>query len=115
VVVMSNHYHAIVHDPSGDITVFTEAFHGLLTKATQALRGWQGSVFDGGKPSYVELLTVNAIVDETAYALANPTAAGLVRYSKDWPGVRTRISEIGAERAISVKRPVGAFFAEEGT
>ena len=114
VVMMSNHYHAIVHDPSGNISAFTERFHGLLTKATQALRGWQGSVFDGGKPSYVELLTVNAMVDETAYVLANPTAAGLVRYSRDWPGVRTRISEIGAEGAISVERPVGAFFADEG-
>ena len=113
--LMSNHYHAIVHDPSGNIAVFTERFHGLLTKATQALRGWQGSVFDGGKPSYVELLTVNAIVDRTAYVLANPTAAGLVRYSKDWPGVRTRISEIGAERTTAVARPTGAFFAEEGT
>lgn len=29
-------------------------------------------------------MTVNAIVDRTAYVLANPTAAGLVRYSKDW-------------------------------
>src|SRR5690606_36890010 len=59
--------------------------------------------------------TVNALVDRTGYVLANPTAAGLVRYSRDWPGVRTRIAEIGAERAISVKRPVGAFFAEEGS
>ena len=115
VTLMSNHYHAIVHDPSGNISAFTEKLHGLLTKATQALRGWQGSVFDGGKPSYVELLTVEAIVDRTAYALANPTAAGLVRYSKDWPGVRTRISEIGAERTTIVARPTGAFFAEEGT
>ncbi len=112
--LMSNHYHAIVHDPSGNITVFTEMFHGLLTKATQAMRGWQGSVFDGSKPSYVELLTVNAIVDRTAYVLANPTAAALVRYSKDWPGVRTRISDLGADRATTVERPAGAFFAAEG-
>lgn len=59
-------------------------------------------------------VTVNAIVDRTAYVLANPTAAGLVRYSKDWPGVRTRISEIGAGHATTVERPVGAFFAEAG-
>ena len=114
VVVMSNHYHVVVHDPTGDITVFTERLNGLLTKATQALRGWQGSVFDGAKPSYVELLTVDALIDQMAYALANPTAAGLVRYSKDWPGVRTRISDIGAERATTIERPAGAFFAEEG-
>jgi hypothetical protein len=58
-------------------------------------------------------LTVEALVDRTAYVLANPTAAALVRYSKDWPGVRTRIAVIGADRATAVERPA-AFFAEDG-
>lgn len=113
VTLMSNHYHAVVHDPDARICELTELLHLLLTKSTQALRGWQGSVFDGAKPSYTELLTVQAIVDETAYTIVNPTVAGLVRYSKDWPGVRTRVADIGA-RTITVERPA-AFFAEDGT
>lgn len=113
VTLMSNHYHAIVHDPGGRIAELTETLNGLLTKTTQIVRGWQGTVFDGSKPSYIELLTADAVVDRTAYTLANPTAAGLVRYSKDWPGVRTRVSDIGV-CTITVARP-RAFFADDGT
>lgn len=113
VTLMSNHYHAVVHDPDGRICEFTELLNGLLTKTTQVVRGWQGRVFDGGRPSYVELLTVDALVHGTAYALANPTDAGLVRFSKEWPGVRTRVDDIGT-RSMTVERPC-AFFADDGT
>ena len=112
VTVMSNHYHAVVHDPDGRITELTELLHALLTKTTQVLRGWQGALFDRAGPSYTELLTVDAIIDKTAYTIANPTAAGLVRYAKDWPGVQTRIADLGARRIV-VERP-SVFFAEDG-
>ncbi len=69
-------------------------------------------MFDAEGPSYVELCTPRAVVDEAAYTLANPTAAGLVRFSNEWPGVRTRVSDIG-ERTVTVERP-GAFFADDG-
>jgi len=110
--LMSNHYHAVVIDHDGRISEFTERFHLLLTKAMQVYRGWIGKVFDSAKPSYVELLTPAAIIDKCGYTLANPTAAGLVRYSKDWPGVRTRVSEIG-EATMRVERPP-MFFVEDG-
>ncbi len=111
--LMSNHYHLVVVDRRGQITKLTERLNGLLTKATQAMRGWQGSVFDGQKPSYTELLTPQALIDKVAYTIANPTAAGLVRFAKDWPGARTRVSDIG-RRVVTVERPP-AFFAEDGT
>ncbi len=111
--LMSNHYHLVVVDRRGQVTKLTERLNGLLTKATQAMRGWQGSVFDGQKPNYTELLTPEAVVEKVAYTIANPTAAGLVRFAKDWPGVRTRVSDIGGH-AVTVERPP-AFFAEDGT
>src|SRR5690606_36082140 len=83
------------------------------TKTTQVMRGWVGRVFDGEGPSYVELTTPATIVDKCGYTLANPTAAGLVKYSKDWPGVRTRVGDIG-RRTLKIQRPP-AFFAEDGT
>jgi putative transposase len=113
VVVMSNHYHIVVYDPDGRISELTELLNGLLTKTTQALRGWQGAVFDRAGPSYTELLTVDAFIEKTAYTIANPTAAGLVRYSKDWPGVQTRVADIGARTMVIERPPV--FFAEDGT
>lgn len=111
-VLMSNHYHAVVHDPGGAICELTELLNGLLTKTTQALRGWQGAVFDRAGPSYVEVLTTGALLDQIGYVLANPCRAGLVRYSKDWPGVRTRVKEIGGQ-ALEVERPP-VYFAREG-
>jgi hypothetical protein len=112
VVLMSNHYHAIVYDPDGSITRLTEKLNLLLTKATQTLRGWKGVVFDAEGPSYVELLTPRALIKKIGYALANPTLAGLVRKSADWPGVRTRVEDIGVG-SITVERPT-EFFAEDG-
>ncbi len=112
IVLMGNHYHAIVTDREGRIPAFMERLNALLTKATQAHRGWVGRVFDGQKPSYVELLTPLAVIEKTAYVLANPSAAGLVRFSKEWPGVRTRVGDIGT-RTLRIERP-DVFFAEDG-
>jgi putative transposase len=112
-MVMSNHYHIVVYDPDGRISELTELLNGLLTKTTQVLRGWQGAVFDRAGPSYTELLNVDAVVDKTAYTIANATAAGLVRYSKDWPGVQTRVGDIGARTMVIERPPV--FFSEDGT
>lgn len=112
VMLMSNHYHAVVVDHDGRICEMMECLNALLTKVTQVLRGWSGRVFDGSKPSYVELLTPDAVIDKVGYTLANPTAAGLVRFSKEWPGVRTRVGDIGT-RILRYERPA-AFFAEDG-
>ncbi len=112
VVLMSDHYHAIVTDREGRIPALMQRLNTLLTKATQAHRGWVGRVFDAQKPSYVELLTPDIVIEETAYVLTNPSAAGLVRFSKEWPGVRTRLSDIGT-RVLRIERP-DVFFAEDG-
>ena len=112
VVLMSNHYHAIVTDREGRIPALMERLNTLLTKATQVHRGWIGRVFDAQGPSYVELLTANAVVEKLGYVLTNPSAAGLVRFSKEWPGVRTRVGDIG-QRTLRIERP-HVFFAEDG-
>lgn len=111
--LMSNHYHAVVVDHDARICEMMEYLNALLTKTTQVMRGWLGRVFDGERPSYVELLTPASIVEKCGYALANPTAAGLVRFSKEWPGVRTGVNDIG-ERTLRIERPA-AFFADDGS
>jgi hypothetical protein len=111
--LMSNHYHVVVVDHEGRICEMMEYMNALLTKTTQVMRGWVGRVFDGEGPSYVELTTAATIVEKCGYTLANPTAAGLVRFSKEWPGVRTRVEDIG-QRTLTIERP-HAFFAEDGT
>lgn len=53
-----------------------------------------------------------AVLDRIVYTLCNPTAAGLVAFGKEWPGLRTRPRDIaGSETAI--RRP-DLFFREDG-
>lgn len=112
IMLMSNHYHLILEDHDGSITKLTELLNQLLTKTRQVSRGWTGRVFDAEGPSYVELLTARAAVDRIGYALANPTAAGLVRSSADWPGLRTRVEDLGVA-TMKVARP-RSYFANDG-
>jgi putative transposase len=39
--------------------------------------------------------TSEAIVDKLGYVLANPVAAGLVRYARDWPGAKSHPEDLG--------------------
>jgi len=106
-VLMSTHEHLTVTDVLGQLPAFLQYFHRLVALSTKALRKWEGPVWDHEKPSVVELLTPYAVVDQIAYAITNPVAAGLVRRSEEWPGVTTRVDELG--RAVwRIERP--AFF-----
>ncbi|MEM6956828.1 MAG: hypothetical protein AAF645_14135, partial [Myxococcota bacterium] len=54
-----------------------------------------------------------AIVDKIEYTLANPVSAGAVRYPEEWPGLRSRIDDMG-RTTWTAKRPE-AFFGKRGT
>ena len=62
--------------------------------------------------SAVTLLESSDIVDKTAYVLANPVAAGLVRSGRDWPGLWSAPEQIGAD-PIRIERPT-IFFRPSG-
>jgi REP element-mobilizing transposase RayT len=85
--VMSNHYHLVVTDPDVQLPAFLQFVHGLAGRAIHALLG-QGEAF-WGPDSYsaVTLASPRDVVDKTAYTLANPVAAGLVRAGRRWPGL----------------------------
>jgi putative transposase len=103
-VLMSDHVHYVATDRFGRISMFLQEFHRVFALCVKELHGWEGSVWDSGKPSIVQLLTPNAIVEKVGYTLANPVAAGLVRRGQDWPGVRLSAHEHG-EAPIAVRRP----------
>jgi hypothetical protein len=54
--------------------------------------------------SYVELLTVRAIVQKIAYVISNCVAAFLVRSPHDWPGAKVLVDDLG-RRVVRVRRP----------
>jgi REP element-mobilizing transposase RayT len=105
VVVMSDHYHMVVTDVHGVFPDFTRELHRMLANVTKCHRGWAEEVFNKSQTSRVELLTVAAIIEKIAYVLANPVACFAVRYAYDWPGVMTRIEDIGSETVLCIDRP----------
>jgi REP element-mobilizing transposase RayT len=94
-VLMSTHEHLIVTDRLGRLPLFLRELHRLVALGVKVLRKWEGAVWDHEQTSVVHLRTPQAFVEKVAYIMANPVAAGLVRYAKDWPGLTTSPSELG--------------------
>lgn len=110
-VVMSNHVHYVVHDPGRSLPNFTAWLHAEVAKAVNDVRGRRGIMWDGDPPNQPVLLDGAAVVQKVAYALANPVAAGLVKYGHQWPGARTGLAEVGGvKEAEAVERPATRYF-----
>lgn len=103
-VLLSTHPHYVVTDQDGRLPKFKEQFHRLLALCTKELRSWPEEVFNKSQPGEHELVSPSALVDAIAYLIANPALGFAVRYSKDWPGAKTLVSDIG-RRVIRVLRP----------
>jgi len=103
-VLMSTHIHLDITDPHGNRPRFKQEFHRLFALCVKALLGWPEEVFNKASTGEHEPLTPEARIDAMAYLIANPTSAFAVRYSRDWPGAKTRAQDIGT-RVIRVKRP----------
>lgn len=94
VCFMSNHWHGVVTDPFARLPEFLEHFHRLLAKAQNASLGRWENLWSSDKTSVVLLVSDDDVLEKMAYTIANPTAAGLVRSPREWPGViTTRIGE----------------------
>lgn len=110
VVLMSTHEHLVLTDPRGTLPLFLRELHRLFALGVKVLRRWDGAVWDHERPSVVELRTPEAVIEKLGYVIANPVAAGLVRYARDWPGITTRPERLGCTR-LQAKRP--AFYFDE--
>ena len=107
---MSNHWHGVVTDPWGRLPEFLERFHRLFARAQNSALGRWENLWSSEKPSIVELVSDEDILDKMAYTVANPTAAGLVRSPREWPGVIS----LRLEENVVVDRPDVAFFDPDG-
>jgi REP element-mobilizing transposase RayT len=108
IVVMSNHWHLVCTDPDGRSPEFTRDCHALIGRHINCAFGDLDSLWSSEQTSQVELGEPTDIVDKIAYTMANPVAAGLVRYGHSWPGIRMRCPR--APQTIA--RPKG-FFRDE--
>lgn len=100
---MSNHFHVVLRDPNGVRPKFFADFHRTVAQVVKAKYGWTGPVFTELSPPVV-LHSSFAVADKIGYTLANPVAAGAVRYPRDWPGLISRVSDMGQKR-YHAKRP----------
>jgi hypothetical protein len=108
---MSNHWHGVVTDPFARLPEFLERFHRLFARAQNSALGRWENLWSSDKPSVVELASDEDVLDKMAYTIANPTAAGLVRSPREWPGV---VSLRLTERTV-INKPDIPFFAPNGT
>ena len=109
--VMSSHYHLVATDTRGELPDFLAYCHRLVALGLKVLRKWEGAVWDDAQTSVVQLRTPEAIVNAIGYTLANPVAAGLVRYAREWPGAKSRVADLAGGR-MRAARPDYYFDAE---
>ena len=110
--VMSNHHHAGVHDPEGNISDFCRELHRLVAKHHNASFGRFEYFWAPGPPSRVHLIDPEDVLDKLLYSLANPVSADLVERATQWPGVNTAPKQLCSRRFISRPR---AYFRTDGT
>ena len=67
-MAMSNHHHAIVHDPDGVLPAFTQELHSLTARALNAWRGRWENFWADEQPGQVELVEELDVFDKIAYA-----------------------------------------------
>lgn len=89
VSAMSNHWHAVVTDPRGEVSDFARDFHALVARVLNAYYGRRDSFWSGEPASLVRLVTAEDVLDKLVYTLANPVSARLVRTHRDWPGLHS--------------------------
>jgi len=88
ICVMSNHWHAEIFDPFGNIANFTRDFHSFVARALNKAYGDHESMWSSSsQTSHVHPVTRMDSIGRIAYTLANPVKAGLVEYSHRWPGL----------------------------
>ena len=109
VVVMSNHYHAVVTDWSGRLPMYLTWLHRLVAVALNVYRGRWEAFWSSSKPSVVRLESAEDTLDKMVYVISNPVAAGLVSTAALWPGLVTAPKEIGEEREREFARPMRYF------
>ena len=109
--MMSNHYHAVVHDPDGQLPAFLEHFHKMVAKAMNARWGRSENFWSSEECCVMRLVTNQDVFDAVVYVLSNPLSANLVDCYADWPGSSSFRYLAGKE--TTHKRPK-LYFCETG-
>jgi REP element-mobilizing transposase RayT len=110
-LAMSNHYHAVVHDPHGRLPDFACHFHQMLAKCLNARWSRWENLWSTEPPTYTVLIDPADVFDKLLYALLNPVVDHLVDSVGHWPGASSWSQLDGRE--VRVERP-SFFFRRDG-
>jgi hypothetical protein len=102
-----------VTDLHARLPAFHQFLDALVARAINASLGRWETFWAPDSYSAVTLVAPGDVVDKAAYVLANPVAAGLVRSSREWPGLWSPPETIGAD-ALEIPRPQH-FFDPKGS
>ncbi|KIG19541.1 hypothetical protein DB30_00050 [Enhygromyxa salina] len=104
---MSNHHHTDLTDPDANLVPFKQLLHSLIARGRNAQLGRSDSVWSGDGPCDTRRPTEGESLMDIVYTLTNPVEAGLVKWSRQWPGFTTIGWRFGETRTF--KRPKGLF------
>jgi putative transposase len=107
--LMSNHYHAIVHDVKGNLPKFIEHLHRLVAKVMNHRWDRTENLWSSTETSIVYLATREDILRKVIYVLTNPVAADLVERVTDWQGVSSSLDYLDGTKRTLHARPEGYF------
>ena len=85
-ILMSNHYHMLVHAPHLNLSPFMRDLQSPFTKRVNRLRDRRGSLFPE-RFSCEEITDGLSLFIVLRYILLNPVRAGLVSHPSEWPGL----------------------------
>ncbi len=111
--VLSNHFHLVLTDPFARLPAFEQYLDSLVARAVNASLGRWESFWAPSSYSAVALVSPADVVEKTAYVLANPVAAGLVRFGREWPGLWSGPELVGGA-VLRAPRPT-TFFRQDGS
>lgn len=101
-----NHYHAVVYDEHGSVSDFLRDFHSVMARFGNARDGVRAIGFWDRQQVDVQVLgDALSVARKVAYCIANPTTSFLVSRPERWPGVWTRIEDLGRWRGPVFRRP----------
>ena len=84
VLIMSNHYHAVMFDVAARRSKFMQCFHSLTGKVMNKRLQRRESLWSTHAPGDTLLLDTEAVVDALIYTWLNPVVAGLVDRVSEW-------------------------------
>lgn len=109
---LSNHYHAVVHDPEARLPEFMEHLNKFAARALNVHWQRKENVWSTDPTCATHLVNPSDVMAKLLYTLANAVAADLVDHVADWPGANSYSAMLSGE-PIQTMRPV-VFFRKNG-